>query len=127
MRSIALHVLTLTLTMHERFSVRPQLCFVVSFVLRVPGLEEGVMFGGKALGQMAGTLIWMPGAPGVRRANVPSKTWHWNTPDYRPWQHSPTPTQASGDVKGGYRYLKISEGLGPVWAVEPDNVQILEH
>ena len=30
------------------------------------------MFGGKALGWMAGTLIWMPGAPGVRWANVPS-------------------------------------------------------
>ena len=36
--------------MHESFLVRPQLCFVVSFVLRVHGLEEGVMFGGKALG-----------------------------------------------------------------------------
>ena len=30
------------------------------------------MFGGKALGWMAGTLIWMPGALGARRANVPS-------------------------------------------------------
>ena len=36
--------------MHESFFVRPRLCFVVSFVLRVPRLEEGVMFGGKALG-----------------------------------------------------------------------------
>ena len=38
------------ITMHDGCSVCPQLCFVVSFVLRVPGLEEGVMFGGKALG-----------------------------------------------------------------------------
>ena len=30
------------------------------------------MFGGKALEWMAGTLIWMPGAPGVRQAIVPS-------------------------------------------------------
>ena len=30
------------------------------------GLEEGVAFGGKALGWMAGTLIWMPRAPGKR-------------------------------------------------------------
>ena len=36
--------------MHESFLVHPQLCFVVSFMLRVPGLEEGVMFSGKALG-----------------------------------------------------------------------------
>ena len=39
---------------------------LMSFVLRVPGLNEGVMFGGKAWGWMAGTLIWMPGAPGKR-------------------------------------------------------------
>ena len=45
---------------------------LVSFVLRVPGLEGGVLLGVKALGWMAGTLIWMPGAPGARRANVPS-------------------------------------------------------
>ena len=37
------------ITLHESFLVRPQY-FVVSFVLRVPGLEEGVMFSGKALG-----------------------------------------------------------------------------
>ena len=30
------------------------------------------MFGGKALGWMAGTLIWMPGAPG-RAGCAPSK------------------------------------------------------
>ena len=30
------------------------------------------MLGGQALGWMAGTLIWMPGTPGARRANVPS-------------------------------------------------------
>ena len=59
--------------MHESFCVHPQLYFVVSFVLRVPVLEEGVMFSGKAWGWAARTLIWMPGAPGVRRANVPSK------------------------------------------------------
>ena len=53
--------------MHERFLVHPQLCCVVSFVLGVPGLEEGVIFCGKALGWATGTLIWMPGA---RRANV---------------------------------------------------------
>ena len=35
---------------------------LVSFVLR---LEEGVVFGGKVLGKMATTLIWMPG---LRRA-----------------------------------------------------------
>ena len=33
---------------------------------RQPGLEEGVMCGGKALGSMAGTLIWMPRARRVR-------------------------------------------------------------
>ena len=38
-------------------------------VLRVPGVEEGVMFGGEALGYMAETLIWVPG---TRQANVPS-------------------------------------------------------
>ena len=37
-----------------------------SFVLRVPGLDEGAMFGGKALRLMAGTLIWMLGALGKR-------------------------------------------------------------
>ena len=47
--------------MHERFLVQLQLCFVVSFVLRV---EEGVIFSGKALGWTSGTLIWMPGARG---------------------------------------------------------------
>ena len=54
--------------MHERFLVHLQLCFVVSFVLRVPGLEEGVISSGKAWGWTTGTLIWMPG---VRQANVP--------------------------------------------------------
>ena len=34
--------------MQERFLVYPQLCFVVSFVIRVPGPEEGVIFSGKA-------------------------------------------------------------------------------
>ena len=38
------------IAMYESFVVHPQLCFVVSFVLRVPGLEEGAMFGVKALG-----------------------------------------------------------------------------
>ena len=55
--------------MHERFFVHLQLCFVVSFVLRVAGLEEGVIFSGKALGSTTGTLIWMLGA---RWANIPS-------------------------------------------------------
>ena len=54
--------------MHESFLVHPQLCFdkvfLVSFVFRVPGLEEGLMFSGKALGWTAGTLIW------TRRANM---------------------------------------------------------
>ena len=59
--------------MHERFLVHLQLCFVVSFVLRVPGLEEGVISSGKALGWTTGTLIWMPGALGARQANVPSR------------------------------------------------------
>ena len=36
--------------MHESFLVHLQLCFVMSFVLRVTGLEAGVMFSGKALG-----------------------------------------------------------------------------
>ena len=54
--------------MHERFLVHLQLCFVVSFVLRVPGLEEGVISSGKALGWTTGTLI------SARRANVPSNT-----------------------------------------------------
>ena len=58
--------------MHERFLVHLQLCFVVSFVLRVPGLEEGVISRGKAWGWTTGTLIWMPGAVGARRANIPS-------------------------------------------------------
>ena len=31
------------------------------------------MFGGQALGWMAGTLIWMPGAPGKRRAMYPHR------------------------------------------------------
>ena len=57
--------------MHERFLVHLQLCFVVSFMLRVPGLEEGVISSGKPWGWTTGTLIWMPGA---RRANVPSRT-----------------------------------------------------
>ena len=59
--------------MHERFSVHPQLCFVVSFVLRVLGLEQGVIFSGKALGWTTGILIWMPGAghaPGKRTPSV---------------------------------------------------------
>ena len=38
------------LSMHESFSVHQHLCFVMPFVLRVPELDEGVMFGGKALG-----------------------------------------------------------------------------
>ena len=46
--------------MHERFLVHLQLCFVVSFVLRVLGLQEGIS-SGKALGWTTGTLIWMPG------------------------------------------------------------------
>ena len=50
--------------MHERFFVRLQLCFVVSFVLRVPGPQEGVISSGKAWGWSTGTLILMPGAPG---------------------------------------------------------------
>ena len=36
--------------MHEIFLFHLQLCFVVSFVLRVPGLEEGVISSGTALG-----------------------------------------------------------------------------
>ena len=36
--------------MYASFLVCPYLCYVVSFVLRVPGLEEGVMFSGKAFG-----------------------------------------------------------------------------
>ena len=32
-----------------------------------------MIFSGKALGWTTGTLIWMPGAPGARRANVPSE------------------------------------------------------
>ena len=59
------------MTMHERFIVHLQLCFVVSFALRVTGLEEGVIFSGKALGWTTGTLIWMPGVPGACPANVP--------------------------------------------------------
>ena len=51
--------------MHERFLVHLQLCFVVSSVLRVPGLEEGVISSCKAWGWTTGTLIWMPGAPGA--------------------------------------------------------------
>ena len=43
---------------------------LVSFVLRVPRLDEGVVFGSKALGLMAGTLIWMPGAPDVPGARL---------------------------------------------------------
>ena len=31
------------------------------------------MFGGKALGWMPGTLIWVPGVPGARHANVSSR------------------------------------------------------
>ena len=54
---------------HERFIVHLQLCFVVSFVLRVLGLLEGVLFSGKTLGWTTGTLIWMPGA---RWANISS-------------------------------------------------------
>ena len=54
--------------MHERFLVHLQLCFVVSFVLRVPGLEEGVISSGKAWGWTTGTLIWMPGK---RTLNLP--------------------------------------------------------
>ena len=61
--------------MHATFLVLLLLCFVVSFVLRVPELEEGVISSGKAWGWTTGTLIWMPGsqgAPGARRANVPN-------------------------------------------------------
>ena len=43
--------------MHERFFVHLQLCFVVSFVQNVRGLEEGVVFSGKALGWTTGTWI----------------------------------------------------------------------
>ena len=52
--------------MHERFLVHLQLCFVVSFVLRFPGLEEGVISSGKAWGWTTGTLIWMLGVLGKR-------------------------------------------------------------
>ena len=38
--------------------------------VREPGLEEGVMFGGKALGLMAGALIWLPGRPGKRTLGI---------------------------------------------------------
>ena len=38
-------------------------------VLKVLGLEEGVIFGGNALWYMARTFTWMPG---TRRANIPS-------------------------------------------------------
>ena len=38
------------LTRNERFFVHLQLWFVVSFVLTLPGLEEGVIFSGKTLG-----------------------------------------------------------------------------
>ena len=55
-------------TMHESFYGHLQFCFVASFVLSVPGLEEGVIFSGTALGWTTGTLIWMPGV----LANVPS-------------------------------------------------------
>ena len=40
-------------------------------MLRVPGLEEGGMSGGKALGSMVGTLVWILGA-GRALCNVPS-------------------------------------------------------
>ena len=60
--------------MHERFLVHLQLWFVVSFVLRVPELEEGVISSVKAFGWSTGTLISMPGVPGARRANVPAAT-----------------------------------------------------
>ena len=50
--------------MHERFLVHLQLCFLMSFVLRVPQLEEGVISSGKAWGWTTGILIWMPSAPG---------------------------------------------------------------
>ena len=59
--------------MHDCFLVHTQLCFVVSFVLWVPRLEKGVMFSGKALGQMARTLLWMPGAPGKHTLSIPPK------------------------------------------------------
>ena len=36
--------------MYESFLVHLQSCFVVSFVFKVPGLKEGVIFSGKALG-----------------------------------------------------------------------------
>ena len=45
---------------------------LLSFVLRVPGLEEGVMFGGYSIGIVGRHIDWMPGMPGARRANVPS-------------------------------------------------------
>ena len=35
------------------------------------------MFRGKALGWMAGTLIWMPGAPRAPRATVPPSKLPW--------------------------------------------------
>ena len=36
--------------MHERFLVDLHLCFAVSFVLRIPRLEKGVISSGKAWG-----------------------------------------------------------------------------
>ena len=33
--------------MHDSFCVHPQLCFIVSFELRVPGLEEGIGIDGR--------------------------------------------------------------------------------
>ena len=59
---------------------------LVSFVLWVPGLNEGVMFGGKALGLMARTLVWMPGTRWAcagqtfpQGGREPSHSHHWAT------------------------------------------------
>ena len=38
--------------------------------VRWPRLEEGVMSGGKALGWMAGTLIWMLCTPGKHTLSI---------------------------------------------------------
>ena len=71
------------IAMHERFLVHLQLCFVVSFVLRVTGLEEGVILSGKALGWTTRTLIWMPGthranAQIIRHANIGKWLGKWH-------------------------------------------------
>ena len=61
--------------MHERFVVDLQLSYVVSFVLRVPGLEEGGISSGKAWGWTTGTLRWMLGSPGTQTIFHMPSTW----------------------------------------------------